>query len=54
MAPPIEHQVAAMIAILKRYNWNKFGVVVSKMAGFLRFVQICKEQVQLSKERNFK
>uniref|UniRef100_A0A914UMT0 Receptor ligand binding region domain-containing protein n=1 Tax=Plectus sambesii TaxID=2011161 RepID=A0A914UMT0_9BILA len=54
MAPPIEHQVAAMIAILKRYNWHKFGVVMSKMAGSAQFLQIGKEQAQLSKERNFK
>ncbi|TKR70324.1 hypothetical protein L596_022365 [Steinernema carpocapsae] len=29
MAPPITHQIKAMIALLKRYNWPKFGIVTT-------------------------
>ncbi len=53
MAPPIGHQVLAMMAILKRYNWNKFGVVTSNMAGAKEFRQECSEQAHNS-DRTFK
>ncbi|CAJ0581038.1 unnamed protein product, partial [Mesorhabditis spiculigera] len=38
LAPPIEHQIQAMLALLNRYNWSKFGVVSSNMAGSKGFV----------------
>uniref|UniRef100_A0A1I8AM91 ANF_receptor domain-containing protein n=1 Tax=Steinernema glaseri TaxID=37863 RepID=A0A1I8AM91_9BILA len=54
MAPPITHQIKAMIALLKRYNWPKFGIVTSKMAGSTEFLQNVQEQIQSSDHRSFK
>ncbi|KAK0408940.1 hypothetical protein QR680_004252 [Steinernema hermaphroditum] len=54
MAPPITHQIQAMIALLKRYNWPKFGIVTSKMAGSTEFLQNVQEQIQSSDHRSFK
>ncbi|KAF1750823.1 hypothetical protein GCK72_017374 [Caenorhabditis remanei] len=61
MAPPIEHQARqeklefekkllrlfrAMLALLRRYNWPKFGVVTSEMAGNDRFVTAVREELE--------
>ncbi|VDN54721.1 unnamed protein product [Dracunculus medinensis] len=54
MAPPIEHQIRAMIAILKRYNWSNFGVVTSKIAGSFNFLQLVQEAVDENNDRSFK
>ncbi|VDM98173.1 unnamed protein product [Thelazia callipaeda] len=51
MAPPIEHQIKAMIAILKRYNWPNFGIVRSKIAGSLDFLQLCMTNSRLCRFR---
>uniref|UniRef100_A0A914QW95 Receptor ligand binding region domain-containing protein n=1 Tax=Panagrolaimus davidi TaxID=227884 RepID=A0A914QW95_9BILA len=54
MAPPIEHQIKAMIALLKRYNWSRFGVVTSKMAGSKQFLKAVQELVTSNDDRSFK
>lgn len=55
MAPPIEHQIRAMIAILKRYNWSNFGIVRSKMAGSVDFVQLVQQEVDdTNEDRSFR
>lgn len=46
MAPPIEHQARAMLALLRRYNWPKFGVVTSEMAGNDRFVTAVRDELE--------
>uniref|UniRef100_A0A0N5AJG7 Glutamate receptor n=1 Tax=Syphacia muris TaxID=451379 RepID=A0A0N5AJG7_9BILA len=54
LAPPIEHQIRAMIALLKRYKWSKFGVVTSKnrvAQSFIHYLQILLEE---NKGRPFK
>ena len=33
LAPPVEHQAKAMMAILERYGWNKFSILTSSIAG---------------------
>lgn len=45
MAPSIEHQSAAMLAILERYKWHQFSVVTSQIAGHDDFVQAVRERV---------
>lgn len=54
MAPPIEHQIRAMLALLKRYNWSKFGVVTSKIAGSNEFLQQVQQQIDENEDRSFK
>uniref|UniRef100_A0AC34QH57 Uncharacterized protein n=1 Tax=Panagrolaimus sp. JU765 TaxID=591449 RepID=A0AC34QH57_9BILA len=54
LAPPIEHQIRAMIALLKRYNWSRFGVVTSKMAGSKQFLKSVQELTQNHDDRSFK
>ncbi len=49
LAPSIEHQVAAMISILVRYNWRQFSVVTSEIAGHDDFVQSVREKVAAMK-----
>uniref|UniRef100_A0A8R1E3G7 Glutamate receptor n=1 Tax=Caenorhabditis japonica TaxID=281687 RepID=A0A8R1E3G7_CAEJA len=46
MAPPIEHQARAMLALLRRYNWPKFGIVTSEMAGNYGFVTAVREELE--------
>ncbi|CAJ0943025.1 unnamed protein product, partial [Mesorhabditis belari] len=45
-APPIEHQIQAMLALLNRYNWSKFGVVASNMAGSNEFIESVYSEVR--------
>ena len=67
LAPSLEHQVSAMIAImirfvfphhslsliiLFRYNWKKFAVVTSAIAGHDNFVQAVREEVSRMKEKH--
>uniref|UniRef100_A0AAF5D3Z3 Uncharacterized protein n=1 Tax=Strongyloides stercoralis TaxID=6248 RepID=A0AAF5D3Z3_STRER len=55
LAPPIQHQIKAMFAILKRYNWEKFAVIRSKMAGSERFFELIQERIRLERDdRTFK
>ncbi|CAB01667.4 PBPe domain-containing protein [Caenorhabditis elegans] len=54
MAPPIEHQARAMLALLRRYNWPKFGVVTSEMAGNDRFVTAIREELELFSNKSTK
>uniref|UniRef100_A0A915HG74 Receptor ligand binding region domain-containing protein n=1 Tax=Romanomermis culicivorax TaxID=13658 RepID=A0A915HG74_ROMCU len=41
LAPSLRHQVEAMIQILIRYDWKKFAVITSMIAGKNFFVQLC-------------
>lgn len=52
MAPPIEHQIEAMIHILERYAWSKFAVVTSTVAGNRQFVNILR-QYETDQSRKF-
>ncbi|KIH55615.1 hypothetical protein ANCDUO_14223 [Ancylostoma duodenale] len=45
MAPPIEHQIRAMIALLQRYSWSKFGVVCSQMADSSEFIKSVRHEI---------
>ena len=47
LAPSLEHQVAAMLSILVRYNWRQFSVVTSAIAGHDDFVQSVRDKVAL-------
>jgi ionotropic glutamate receptor NMDA 2B len=53
LAPSIKHQASAMLSILMRYNWHKFAIVTSQIAGQDEFVQAVRDRV-LEKETNFK
>merc|ERR1719367_420769 len=45
LAPSVEHQVAAMLSILVRYNWQQFSVVTSEIAGHDDFKQAVRDKV---------
>eukprot|EP00093_Oithona_nana_P005243 05243.XXX_109830_119428_1 [CDS] Oithona nana genome sequencing. len=49
LAPSLEHQVAAMLSILARYNWQQFSVVTSEIAGHDDFVQAVRDRVAFMK-----
>ena len=49
LAPSLEHQVAAMLSILIRYNWQQFSVVTSEIAGHDDFVQAIRDKVAAMK-----
>ncbi|KAI1719509.1 ligated ion channel l-glutamate- and glycine-binding site domain-containing protein [Ditylenchus destructor] len=51
MAPPIVQQIRAMIALLRRYNWSRFGVVATKMAGSKQFIKLVQDEIQLQDDR---
>ena len=51
LAPSLEHQVAAMLAILARYNWQQFSIVTSEIAGHDDFVQAVRDRVFLMKSQ---
>lgn len=51
LAPSLEHQVAAMLSILARYNWQQFSVVTSEIAGHDDFVQAVRDRVALMKSQ---
>ncbi|VDP29751.1 unnamed protein product, partial [Soboliphyme baturini] len=40
MAPSIDYQIAAMVKILQRYNWHKFAVVTSEIAGKDSYIEL--------------
>ena len=44
LAPSLEHQTAAMLSILERYQWHQFAVVTSQIAGHDDFIQHVREQ----------
>jgi ionotropic glutamate receptor NMDA 2B len=54
LAPPIQHQVRAILALLKRYQWARFGVVMSKMAGSQEFLKAVQDEIQAQEDRSFK
>ena len=45
LAPSLEHQVAAMLSILVRYDWRLFSVVTSEIAGHDDFIQAVRDKV---------
>ena len=49
LAPSLEHQVAAMLSILARYNWRQFSVVTSEIAGHDDFIQAVRDRVAYMK-----
>lgn len=51
LAPSLEHQVAAMLSILARYNWQQFSVVTSEIAGHDDFVQAVRDRVAIMKSQ---
>nr|CAD2200473.1 unnamed protein product [Meloidogyne enterolobii] len=54
LAPPIQHQVRAILALLRRYQWARFGVVMSKMAGSQNFLKMLQNEIQAQEDRSFK
>ncbi|CAB4065895.1 GRIN2B [Lepeophtheirus salmonis] len=50
LAPSLEHQVAAMLSILVRYNWKQFSVVTSEIAGHDDFIQAVRDKVAEMRE----
>ena len=52
LAPSLEHQVAAMLSILVRYNWQQFSVVTSEIAGHDDFVQAVRDRVAHMKSQH--
>ena len=54
LAPSIEHQISAMFSILERYNWFRFGIVTSHIAGHENFLQQVRERCALEKNRSIK
>ncbi|KAF7639014.1 Glutamate receptor ionotropic, NMDA 2B [Meloidogyne graminicola] len=53
LAPPIQHQVRAILALLRRYQWARFGVVMSKMAGSQKFLKMLQDEIQEQEDRSF-
>ncbi|GMT12505.1 hypothetical protein PFISCL1PPCAC_3802, partial [Pristionchus fissidentatus] len=51
LAPPIEHQIRAMLALLERYNWTRFGVVCAKMGGDEQFGYALRDEMERMKKR---
>ena len=51
LAPSLEHQVAAMLSILARYNWRQFSVVTSEIAGHDDFIQAVRDRVAYMKSQ---
>ena len=49
LAPSMEHQVAAMLSILVRYNWRQFSVVTSEIAGHDDFMGAVRDKVAAMK-----
>ncbi|ODN03704.1 Glutamate receptor ionotropic, NMDA 2B, partial [Orchesella cincta] len=45
MAPSIDHQVGAMLSILKQYQSHQFAIVTSQIAGHEDFVQVIQDIV---------
>lgn len=45
LAPTLEHQTAAMLSILERYEWHQFSVVTSQIAGHDDFIQAVRERI---------
>ncbi|KJH51543.1 hypothetical protein DICVIV_02280 [Dictyocaulus viviparus] len=54
MAPPIEHQIRAMIALLQRYGWSKFGVICSQMAGAPEFINSVLHEIADARNKSAK
>jgi hypothetical protein len=46
LAPSIDQQISAMIALLARYKWNKVAVVTSGIAGWKHFQSAWKRRSQ--------
>lgn len=47
--PLILIQVAAMLSILIRYNWQQFSIVTSEIAGHDDFIQSVRDKVAAMK-----
>ena len=55
LAPSLEHQVAAMLSILVRYNWQQFSVVTSEIAGHDDFKQAVRDKVaEMKSQQKFR
>lgn len=55
LAPSVEHQVAAMLSILVRYNWQQFSVVTSEIAGHDDFKQAVRDKVaEMKSQQKFR
>ncbi|KAI6185301.1 Glutamate receptor ionotropic, NMDA 2B [Aphelenchoides besseyi] len=54
MAPPIEHQIRAMLSLLIRYRWNRFSVICSKIAGSAEFLKSVETEIKAFEDRSFK
>ena len=50
LAPGMRHQVAALISILRRYEWRRFGVLTTDIAGHDDFVQAVRDGIAEEEE----
>lgn len=54
LAPSIDHQIKAILSILKRYSWHKFSLLTSGINGHNDFIRALRNQVQESLGLDFK
>ncbi|XP_067128444.1 glutamate receptor ionotropic, NMDA 2B-like [Centruroides vittatus] len=54
LAPSINHQLKAVLSILRRYSWNKFSLLTSEINGHNDFIRALRNQVQESTTTEFK
>lgn len=45
MAPSVKHQSAAMLSILRRYDWFRFSIVTSQIGGHDDFVRAVRDEI---------
>ncbi|CAG0885260.1 unnamed protein product [Darwinula stevensoni] len=48
LAPTMEHQTRAMLDVLHRYNWDRFSVITTHIAGHADFIQAIRERVLIT------
>ncbi len=41
LAPTLQQQASAMLALLDRYSWHTFSIVTGEIAGHRNFEQVC-------------
>ncbi|XP_059095158.1 glutamate receptor ionotropic, NMDA 2B-like isoform X1 [Tigriopus californicus] len=45
LAPSIDHQAEAMLALLRRYQWKQFSILTSNIAGHEDFIQSVRDKI---------
>lgn len=47
-APSIDHQVQALLAVLRRYDWPAFSIVTSELSGYKDFLNLLRQKTRTS------